>query len=98
MPSLRSEEDIAIIGMACLLPGAKDFSTFWSNVLAKRNFIQDAPESWCNGRYLPNSKDVDCIYTKAGGVAWRSWRDSIPWSLALFPTPSPPPSLITSWL
>ena len=68
MPPLRSEEDIAIIGMACLLPGAKDFSTFWSNVLAKRNFIQDAPESWCNGRYLPNSKDVDCIYTKRVGL------------------------------
>ena len=36
MPSLRSDEDIAIIGMACLLPGARDFHAFWSNILAAK--------------------------------------------------------------
>ena len=68
MPSLKVEEDVAIIGMACLLPGAKDLPEFWSNVLAKRSFIQDAPESWCDGRYLPDSKDLDSIYTKRVGL------------------------------
>ena len=66
--SSDSGEDIAIIGMACLFPGAKDITAFWSNVVAKRNSIQDAPESWVEGRYEPNSRDLDRIYTKRVGL------------------------------
>jgi acyl transferase domain-containing protein len=60
--------DIAIIGMACLLPGARNFDAYWSNILAKRNFIKDAPDHWCDGRYDPNSKELDRIYTKRVGL------------------------------
>ena len=68
MPSFLLPEDIAIIGMACVLPGAKDASTFWSNILAKHNFIQDAPDEWLNGKYAPDSNEPDRIYTKKVGL------------------------------
>ena len=67
MPALGSGEDIAIIGMACLLPGARDYHAFWSNILAGKNSVADASEEWCNGKFDPNSSDVERIYTKRVG-------------------------------
>ncbi len=38
---------IAIIGMACLLPGAKDLEAYWENILAKVCAIREVPpERW----------------------------------------------------
>src|ERR1700704_4965222 len=68
MPASLLPDDIAIIGMACVLPGAKDTNAFWSNILAKRNFIQDAPDEWVNGKYAPDTNDWDRIYTKKVGL------------------------------
>ena len=68
MPLMDDTGDIAIIGMACLLPGARNFHAYWSNILARRNFIKDAPDDWCAGRYDPNSKELDRIYTKRVGL------------------------------
>ncbi len=59
--------DIAIIGMACLLPGARDYHAFWSNILAGKNLVADASEEWCNGKFDPNSPDAERIYTKRVG-------------------------------
>ncbi len=68
MPLMDATGDIAIIGMACLLPGARNIHAFWSNILAKRNFIKDAPDVWCDGHYDPASKELDRIYTKRVGL------------------------------
>ena len=68
MPHFPLPDDIAIIGMACVLPGAKDASAFWSNILAKRNFIQDAPDEWVNGKFEPDSNELDRIYTRKVGL------------------------------
>jgi acyl transferase domain-containing protein len=38
--------DIAIIGMACVLPGAPDTRRYWENILHKVNAISDAPPEW----------------------------------------------------
>jgi acyl transferase domain-containing protein len=64
------DEDIAIIGMACLLPGAKDADTFWENILAKRSFLIDAPEAWVAGKFDPeyDAPELDRIYTKKVGL------------------------------
>jgi acyl transferase domain-containing protein len=67
MPALESGEDIAIIGMACLLPGARDYHAFWSNILAGKNCMADASEEWCNGKFDPNSPDFERIYSKRVG-------------------------------
>jgi acyl transferase domain-containing protein len=64
---MDATSDIAIIGMACLLPGAKDYHAFWSNILAGKNLVADASEEWCNGKFDPNSSDVERIYTKRVG-------------------------------
>ena len=39
--------DVAIIGMACVLPGAPDLDTFWHNIVNKVDAITDVPpERW----------------------------------------------------
>ncbi|MBI4578847.1 MAG: nitronate monooxygenase, partial [Planctomycetes bacterium] len=35
--------DIAIVGMSCLLPGAKNLREFWNNVLAGRDAVSEVP-------------------------------------------------------
>ncbi len=62
-------EGIAIIGMACLFPGATDVDTFWSNILAKVDAVSDPPPgSWDPAvHYDPDSTDSDRIYAKRGG-------------------------------
>ena len=57
-------DDIAIIGMACLLPGAKDRDVFWENILAKRCFIQDGPEEWAQGTFDETADVPERIYTR----------------------------------
>lgn len=36
-------EDIAVIGMSCIFPGAKDLETYWNNILGKKSAIKVAP-------------------------------------------------------
>lgn len=57
-------DDIAIIGMACVLPGAKDRDAFWDNILAKRSFIQDGPDEWAQGTFDEAASDPERIYTR----------------------------------
>ena len=39
----RGPLNVAIVGMACRFPGARDLSAFWENVLAGRDSIEDLP-------------------------------------------------------
>ncbi len=59
---------IAIIGMACLLPGSAGPGQFWRHVFEKKGFIQDAPPEWIGRRLEEGSKDLDRIYTKRVGL------------------------------
>ncbi len=61
-------DDIAIIGMACVLPGAKDRGVFWENILAKRSFIQDGPEEWAQGTFDETAPEPERIYTRKVGL------------------------------
>ncbi|MER6223479.1 SDR family NAD(P)-dependent oxidoreductase [Streptomyces sp900105755] len=39
--------DIAIVGMACMFPGAPDLATFWANVVAGHDAVTEVPvERW----------------------------------------------------
>ena len=41
------KEDIAIIGVACRLPGARNYREFWNNLAYGVNSIQEIPpERW----------------------------------------------------
>jgi acyl transferase domain-containing protein len=60
--------DIAIIGMACVLPGAPDARTYWENILHKVNSISDAPPEWeAELFYEQDTKADDRTYCKRGG-------------------------------
>ena len=61
--------DVAIIGMACLFPGARDLDAFWHNILAGVDAVTDPPpEAWpADLFYDPNSRSNDRVYCKKGG-------------------------------
>jgi len=60
--------DIAIIGMACVLPGAPDVRRYWENILHKVNAISDAPPEWEAELFFEeNTKQDDRTYCKRGG-------------------------------
>ncbi len=61
-------EDIAIVGMDCVFPGAADLHAFWENIITKKDCVADAPADWDGDRYYdPESGANDRIYTKKGG-------------------------------
>lgn len=60
--------DIAIIGMACLLPGAGNLRQYWQNVLAKVSSIGEPPPDWEAAEYATDEVTTnDRTYTTRGG-------------------------------
>lgn len=61
--------DVAIIGMACIFPGAPDLDTYWRNIVSGVDAITDVPA----GRWDPeqffdaDSAGGDRLYGKRGG-------------------------------
>lgn len=58
--------DIAIVGMACLFPGADTPARFWANICAGLDLIGEPPPAWGAGRYLGASGTTH-IPTARGG-------------------------------
>jgi acyl transferase domain-containing protein/NAD(P)H-dependent flavin oxidoreductase YrpB (nitropropane dioxygenase family)/NAD(P)-dependent dehydrogenase (short-subunit alcohol dehydrogenase family) len=60
---------IAIVGMACLLPGAPDLARYWENILAKVDAITEIPVERFDWRlyYDPDRHAPDKIYSRWGG-------------------------------
>ncbi|MEZ5782455.1 MAG: SDR family NAD(P)-dependent oxidoreductase [Rhizobiaceae bacterium] len=45
-------EPIAIVGMACIYPGAPDLEAYWGNIVAGGDFIQEVPQDrWSAEQY-----------------------------------------------
>jgi polyketide synthase PksN len=42
-PLQEKQTDIAVIGMACRFPGARDYEEFWQNLKQGRSSIQEIP-------------------------------------------------------
>lgn len=61
--------DIAIIGMACIYPGARNVEEFWSNILAGKDCVTEVPDERWNKElyYDANSPDGDKSPSKWGG-------------------------------
>jgi acyl transferase domain-containing protein/NAD(P)H-dependent flavin oxidoreductase YrpB (nitropropane dioxygenase family) len=76
--------DIAIIGMACLLPKAEDIETYWENILNKVDAITEIPsDRWDWRRYFdPDQRARDKINSKWGGFL-----DPIPFDPARYGMP-----------
>ena len=61
--------DIAIIGMACMFPGAPDLDAYWHNILTKVDAVTDPPtEAWDSATYYDaDSASNDKVYCQKGG-------------------------------
>ncbi len=59
---------IAIVGMACTFPGARDVRQYWENILGKVDAVGDAPPDWESQLfYDPESEENDRTYCRRGG-------------------------------
>lgn len=41
-------EQVAIVGMACIYPGAPDLETYWSNILQRKDAVREVPKDRWN--------------------------------------------------
>ena len=55
---------VAIIGMACIFPGAKDLGSFWQNIVAGQDAITEAPQT---KHTVDNRLEVEKPYCNRGG-------------------------------
>ncbi|HIF46726.1 MAG TPA: acyltransferase domain-containing protein [Candidatus Poseidoniales archaeon] len=78
-------EPIAVIGMAALMPDAKDLKQFWQNIIDARVSIKNVPEGRWNDSIFweesgPGTVTEGKTYSKIGGFVegfefdWRKWR------------------------
>ena len=67
--------DIAIIGLACILPKAPDARTYWANIIDKVEAIEEIPPDRWDWRlyYHQDRKAQDKIYSK-----WGCFIDEVP--------------------
>lgn len=64
----HDHDDIAIVGMSCLFPGADSPAKFWQNIVGKVDCITDAPADWRPDLYYaPHDPELDRAYTQRGG-------------------------------
>lgn len=62
------QDDIAIVGMACVVPGANNLETYWNNILNKVDAVGDPPPGWDTGHCLEAAADANNrIYCARGG-------------------------------
>ena len=71
-PNPDSEDhgpEVAIVGMACVFPKARDVTTYWENIVNKVDAVTDPPPEWEPELYLNREIDADNdqIYCAKGG-------------------------------
>lgn len=68
---LSSEKplDIAIVGMECIFPGAKNLEEFWRNIILGKDSVTEVPDERWNKDiyYQPNTDGPDVSHSKWGG-------------------------------
>lgn len=62
-------EEIAVVGMACLLPGAKDVRSYWRNIMLAVDSVREVTEDRWRPEdfYEPKRGVPDKVYSKWGG-------------------------------
>ncbi|CAM2006368.1 beta-ketoacyl synthase N-terminal-like domain-containing protein [Acanthopleuribacter pedis] len=59
---------VAIVGMACVFPGAADLDQYRDNIFAGKDAVEDVPpHRWDPVYYDPDSKEPDRFYCRRGG-------------------------------
>ncbi|WP_400771287.1 SDR family NAD(P)-dependent oxidoreductase [Methylosinus sporium] len=60
-------EDIAIVGMACVMPGAKDARAFWRNIVQSVCMFREVSEDrWRPSDFFDTARAPDRVYSKWG--------------------------------
>lgn len=61
--------NVAIVGMACIYPGARNIEEFWGNILAGKDWVTEVPdERWNKALYYdPTVSDGSKSHSKWGG-------------------------------
>lgn len=61
-------DDVAIVGMSCVFPGADTPGQFWRNIVGKVDCVTDPPPDWQPEYYLDQTgKNPNPVYTGRGG-------------------------------
>ncbi len=65
----RKTDDIAIIGMACRFPGAKNYEEYWDNLISRKNCVGEIPKDRWNWQdyYGDPASDESKTNIKYGG-------------------------------
>ncbi|MGD9658096.1 MAG: beta-ketoacyl synthase N-terminal-like domain-containing protein, partial [Methylocystis sp.] len=68
-PKRQPREEIAVIGMACLLPGASNVRSYWRNIMLAVDSVREVTEDrWRPIDFYENKRGVqDKVYSKWGG-------------------------------
>ena len=66
----RKRSDVAIVGVGCHFPGAKDYRQYWANLMNGVNSVREIPiERWdIKKHYSPDSK------VPAERKWWQFWK------------------------
>lgn len=61
--------DVAIVGMACIFPGAKNIEEYWRNIILGKDSVTEVPDERWNKElyYNPESAEGDMSHSKWGG-------------------------------
>ncbi|HSD81215.1 MAG TPA: beta-ketoacyl synthase N-terminal-like domain-containing protein, partial [Solirubrobacteraceae bacterium] len=83
-PPAPPPADVAIIGVGCILPGARDARELWSNILGKVDAISEVPaDRWDWRRYYdPDPAARDKVTSRWGGFV-----DAVPFDPIAFGLP-----------
>jgi len=84
---IAAAEDIAIIGMSCVFPGASGIDEYWQNILARVDCVSEAPDAWDQGvLFDPDSDAKDRVYCKRGGFLGEKERAFNPLEYGIMPS------------
>ncbi|HWE88934.1 MAG TPA: beta-ketoacyl synthase N-terminal-like domain-containing protein, partial [Pseudonocardiaceae bacterium] len=91
-PSAPEPVDIAIIGMACVFPGAPDLASFWSNIVGRIDSITEVPaQRWdASVYYDPEATGATGTRTRS---KWGGFVGQVPFDPLRYGIP---PSALTS--
>ncbi|WP_291881081.1 beta-ketoacyl synthase N-terminal-like domain-containing protein [Chryseobacterium sp.] len=67
--SVEKPLDIAIIGMECIFPDAKNLEEYWKNIVLGKDSVTEVPDERWNKElyYHPDSNEADISHSKWGG-------------------------------
>jgi len=75
-------KDIAIVGMSCYAPGAKNMDEYWDNLINGVDSITEVPDERIDPRYFDDSTPaIDRFYCKRGGFVPDITFDPVKYSL-----------------